>query len=213
MTAQAQQKLKDLLYSGKLKMDSNSVVRKTDDLSSKIDTTQKKGPEPEKAPVGQVAATAAVPVDSAKKAPAPAMASAAPAATVAPTTTTAETKETATPAEAAPEPAAPATTAPVKSNTKIWKEYSDALVGSLKTEVLTSKKIKKETYYITVGYEIGTDGQVSITNVTTAPENAILQEQVLQRISSAPPQLAPTLDSSNKPRKVKRVYNFTVTKE
>src|SRR5438309_2579036 len=35
------QSLKDLLYSGKLKMDSNSVVRKTDDLSTKIDTSHK----------------------------------------------------------------------------------------------------------------------------------------------------------------------------
>ena len=41
------QSLKDLLYGGKLKNDSNSVVRKTDDLSTKIDTTTKK-PEPAK---------------------------------------------------------------------------------------------------------------------------------------------------------------------
>jgi hypothetical protein len=41
--AQTQPKsLKDLLYSGKLKMDSTGVVRKTDDLSTKIDTTTKK---------------------------------------------------------------------------------------------------------------------------------------------------------------------------
>ena len=41
------QSLKDLLYGGKLKNDSNSVVRKTDDLSTKIDTSTKK-PEPAK---------------------------------------------------------------------------------------------------------------------------------------------------------------------
>ncbi|HYC27296.1 MAG TPA: hypothetical protein VEB42_00755, partial [Chitinophagaceae bacterium] len=35
------QSLKDLLYSGKLKKDSSGVIRKTDDLSSKIDTVQK----------------------------------------------------------------------------------------------------------------------------------------------------------------------------
>ncbi len=36
------QKLKDALFKGHLKLDSNNVVRKTDDLSAKIDTTTKK---------------------------------------------------------------------------------------------------------------------------------------------------------------------------
>src|SRR6476646_8127289 len=44
ITAEAQQKqsLKDLLYSGKLKRDSSGVIRSTDDLSTKIDTSTKK---------------------------------------------------------------------------------------------------------------------------------------------------------------------------
>ena len=37
--AQQKQSLKDLLYGGKLKLDSNSVIHKDDDLSAKIDTT------------------------------------------------------------------------------------------------------------------------------------------------------------------------------
>ena len=36
------QSLKDALYSGKLKSDTGTVVRKTDDLSTKIDTAKKK---------------------------------------------------------------------------------------------------------------------------------------------------------------------------
>ncbi|MES1224991.1 MAG: hypothetical protein ABUT20_56405, partial [Bacteroidota bacterium] len=44
VTANAQS-LKDLLYSGKLKSDTGSVVRKTDDLSTKIDTAKKKPAE------------------------------------------------------------------------------------------------------------------------------------------------------------------------
>jgi hypothetical protein len=99
-----------------------------------------------------------------------------------------------------------------KSNTKILKEYSDALVAALKTEVLSSKKVKKETYYFTVNYEIDITGAVSITNVTVSPENDFLLEQVKQRLSSAPPQLQPVLDN-NQPKKVKRRYNFTVTKD
>ena len=38
----AQQTLKDALYGGRLKNDSGSVIKKTDDIKSKIDTSQKK---------------------------------------------------------------------------------------------------------------------------------------------------------------------------
>lgn len=180
------QSLKDLLYGGKLKKDSSGVVRKTDDLQSKIDTAQKKQAEPEKpkpvgAPVtGQIeqggGSRPIVAADSASTEPSVTNAS------------------------------------PAKSNTKILKEYSDALVAALKTDVLSSKKVKKETYFFTMNYEIDINGAVSITSVTVSPENAFLLEQVQQRILSAPPQLQPVLDN-NQPRKVKRRYNFTVTKD
>src|ERR1044071_2454821 len=42
------QSIKDLLYGGKLKTDSGTVIRKGDDLSSKIDTSKKKPVETEK---------------------------------------------------------------------------------------------------------------------------------------------------------------------
>ncbi len=42
------QKLKDLLYTGKLKSDSGTVIRKDDDLSLKIDTGRKQPVDPEK---------------------------------------------------------------------------------------------------------------------------------------------------------------------
>lgn len=192
--AQAQkQSLKDLLYGGKLKMDSNSVIRKGDDLSSKIDTSTKKQAEPEKAK------PAVASVDSSTKKPNSDSVVAGIGVNInAATTTEAPVKETVT---------------PVKSNTKLWKEYSDSLVSSLKTEVLSSKKIKKETYYLMVDYEIGTDGQVSINGVTSTPENSFLQDQVKERMLAAPLQLAPAADSAGKPRKVKRKYSFTVTKE
>jgi hypothetical protein len=191
VTAKAQS-LKDLLYSGKLKMDSNSVIRKGDDLSSKIDTSSKKA-EPEKAK------TTAVPVDSSAK-KFNRQADSAASVDVKDSVVTSGTgiKDN---------------NAAVKSNNKIWKEYTDSLLSTLKTEVLTSKKIKKETYYLLVEYEIGTEGQVNITNVTSAPENSFLQAQVKDRLLLAPPQLNPVLDSAGKPRKVKRKYNFNVTKE
>ncbi len=51
VSANSQTKLKDLLYGGKLKMDSGSVIRKDDDLSTKIDTSTKKPVEQSKATV------------------------------------------------------------------------------------------------------------------------------------------------------------------
>lgn len=163
VTTQAQS-LKELLYGGKLKMDSNTVLRKTDDLKSRIDTAQKKPAEPAK-PVVAVAA-----VDSVKKVT-PQGDTVAVASSNNNTAVQADTAAAAAATVAAAAAAVPPPV-PVKTNTKIWKEYSDSLVASLTTEVLPSKKIKKETYYITVAYEIETTGQVNITNVTTTPENA-----------------------------------------
>lgn len=51
VAANSQTKLKDLLYGGKLKMDSGTVIRKDDDLSTKIDTSTKKPVEQPKAVV------------------------------------------------------------------------------------------------------------------------------------------------------------------
>lgn len=194
-TAVQAQKLKDLLYGGKLRSDSNTVVRKTDDLSTKIDTAQKK-------PVATAMAPTSVDTIS-RVTPSADVAVAGISDSVA-ADTVAKTEVAAVAGAAA---------APVKSNNRIWKEYTDSLANTLKAEVLPNKKIKKETYYLTVAYEINTDGQVSITNVTATPENALLQSQVKQRIEVAPPPLNPVLDSNGKPRKITRNYNFSVTKE
>lgn len=101
----------------------------------------------------------------------------------------------------------------VKSNTKIWKAYTDSLAISLKTELLNSKKIKKDTYYFTVEYEIGSNGATNVTNVVMTPENSFLISHVQQKLSDSPPQLTPVLNSAGQPQKVKRKHNFVVTKE
>ena len=195
------QKLKDLLYSGKLKLDSNSVVRKGDDLSTKIDTSTKKTPEPEKQQ------TVVAPPDATIK---KTDANVGVDANMGAITGVVIATDSATKSEAVvTETAAP----PVKSNTKIWKEYSDSLVKTLKAEVLPLKQIKKETYYLTVEYEIGTDGQVNVLSVVSDPENKFLQSEVQTRMELSVPRLAPTIDSTGKARKVKKRYNFSLTKE
>jgi hypothetical protein len=205
-TAKAQS-LKDLLYSGKLRNDSNTVVRKTDDLKSKTDSTDRKAAA-ERAASQTVVAV--IPGDSLKRAKLPADSNAAVAEgkSVAPAeaATVNDTSAT-TPAEAVVPPA------PVKTNSKIWKEYTESLVTTLKAEVLSNKKVKKETYYVLADYEIGADGKADLVNLTVSPDNAFLLEQVKQRLADNPPAFTPVVDSSNQPRKVKRKFNFYVTKE
>ena len=235
------QTLKDLLYSGKLKMDSNTVIRKTDDLSTKIDTTRKLAPvaDQTKTVVDQpkpIADTKSVTdaskqpqVNTQKVNPSTAPAVVAPTVvakdkvkTDAPVSnvTTTDSSSVAsdktvvvadTVAVVENTPAKPA--AAPRTNTKIWRDYTDSLTKDLKAGVLSSKKIKKGTYFIMVDYELGTDGIVSITNVTSEPGNDMLQAQVKEALESKPLQLAPYIDSSNAPKKVKRRYSFNITKD
>ena len=58
ITAKAQT-LKDALYGGKLKTDSGTVIKKGDDLSTKIDTSRKKPVEPEKTKLAVLTADSA----------------------------------------------------------------------------------------------------------------------------------------------------------
>lgn len=176
------QTLKDLLYKGKLKSDTGSVVRKTDDLSAKIDTTTKKPAEPEKVKpktivtdsignkqatmTDSVATTAAGPADNA---------------------------------------------ATVKDNNKLWKEFVDTVISTLNAEVMNGKKVKKGDYYVLVDYTIATDGQVTVTNVFVTPENKFLADQVKERLSISTPRLNPVLTSTGTARKTSKRYNFTLT--
>ncbi|MGZ8537174.1 MAG: hypothetical protein ACXWV9_02870 [Flavisolibacter sp.] len=191
------QTLKELLYSGKLKNDSNTVVRKTDDLSTKIDTAQKKKVEPAQQKVG----VPAIFGDTIKKTN--------PQTGTVSSETDGElvtVRETISKTEAAPTPPPPPA-APTKTTTRIWKEYTDSLVKVLQAEVMSNKKIKKETYFITADYDLDLDGKVTVTNVIVNPENGILAAAVTDRMQISPPQLAPV------PRKIKRKVNFTITKD
>jgi len=196
--AQEKQSLKDLLYGGKLKKDSTGVIRSTDDLSKKIDTSTKK--EAQAQPVKTSEPTATAQPDKNTVTPKPDIDPNIPAAAGVATATTATV-------------AAPANVAPVKTNTKLWKEYTDSLTKILQDEILKSKQIKKNTYYLMVDYGIETDGQVTFTNVTSTPENAFLQAQVKQIMDSTPFRLNPVTDSNNQAKKVKRKQQFVITKE
>jgi len=177
------QSLKDALYGGKLKTDSGTVIKKGDDLSSKIDTSKKKPVEPEKTKITAVAMDSSITKMAVQTDSAAIFVNKLDNNTVS------------------------------KDNNKIWKEFMDTVISTLKQEVMTSKKIKKGDYYVMVDYEIGLDGQVTVTNVFPSPENKYIQEQVKERLSIDTPRLNPVLSGNGKPRKVVKRNNFTITKE
>ena len=177
------QSLKDLLYKGKLKNDSNTVVRKTVDLSTKIDTGIKKPAEPVKT---------ITTIDVVKD------------------TSLAQTMSS--DSSATVEVKKDNAVNIVADNNKMWKSYMDSMVITFNTEVLPSKKVKKETYYVFVDYEIGVDGQINVNNIIITPENSYLQQEIKQRIMLTAPKLNPVLSSTGKPMKSKKRYNFTLTK-
>jgi hypothetical protein len=200
-------KLKDLLYGGKLKKDSSGVIRKTDDLTAKIDTSTKKEPEAEKSKT-----VVAVIPDTAQKnvlTPPSETGTAVVGSTNTNNAGTVITESANTIASgavvAAPLTTTATTAAPAKTNTKLWKEYSDSLTSFLKAEAFSSKQIKKETYFMSFDYEIGTDGLVTVNTVSSTPSNNYLQAQVKQFLDITPLKLNPVLDGSGQPKKTKRI--------
>lgn len=180
------QSLKDALFSGKLKSDSSKLIRKTDDLSKVIDTAARK------------------PVDSVKA-----------VKTMMATDSASATKSTLmNPGEPPVMETTGTDSKPVipKDNDEILKEFADTIISTLNTEVIPDRKIKSGSYFVLLNYEIGTDGQFAVNNVTVNPENSFLQEQVKERFNLFAPKMNPIFFNGN-PRKVLRKYNFTLSKK
>jgi hypothetical protein len=189
------QSLKDLLYGGKLRMDSNAVLRKTDDLNSRIDPNAK-----QRADSLAAIAAAAIPADTVVK-----TTTVAADGTVNTQTTTTVAGITTTTESTTPSIAG-------KTNTRLWKEYTDSLIVIMNEGLQNAKKIKAQTYSLTVTYDIETTGQVTVANVLATPESDLLQAMVKQQMEAMPLQLHPMLDGNNQPRKARRTQNFTFTK-
>ncbi len=202
MQAQSQS-LKDLLFSGKMKTDSGTVVRKGDDLKDKVDTvTKKPAPAPAATPApaaADKAKAAAANTDSVKT------------ATVPSAVQTPANTEAVKPAEEAA-PASPQAVA-TRDNNRIWKEFVDTVLGSIKAEVLSSKKIKKGDYSITIDYTINVDGSVTIGNIFVSPESGTIQEQLKERLGIDTPKLSPMVNTTGTARKVNKRYSTVLSKQ
>lgn len=202
------QSLKDALFSGKLKNDAGTVIRKGDDLSTKIDTATRKPP------VDSAVAKAAA-IDAPATGAIAATTGTPPVNSVAAGQEKKEVAATTTDSAAVTETAAvPETTvSKTANNNSVLKGFMDTLVSTLKTDVLPSKKLKEGSYLVLVSYAIETDGQLSFTDIFVSPENNFLQDQIKQRLAIDVPRLQPETTSTGKPRKVNKKYKFTLEKQ
>jgi len=78
-------------------------------------------------------------------------------------------------------------------NNKVWKKFVDEYTPVINSEMLTSKKIKKGGYTVTLEYEIGTDGIVTTKNIICDPKSEQLTELIRERMMSNAPKLAPQI--------------------
>ena len=76
-------------------------------------------------------------------------------------------------------------------NNRTWKKFVDEYTKIINTEMLTTKKIKKGGYTVTLEYEIGTDGVVSTKNIICDPKSESLVNLIQERMMPNAPQLAP----------------------
>jgi hypothetical protein len=183
------QSLKEALYSGRLKNDSNSTIRKGDTLKMRTD---------------QEEAVRKVKEDSVLKAIAVAEVAMSKADSAA-ATSLSLTSDPASPYALSSTPPAD----PGKENTRIWKLFIDNKMAEITPDILKSGKLKNGTYAVLIEYEIGTDGYVTANSISSDPKSSFLEEQVKLRIMNDAPNLYPVL-LNGKPRKQtkKQVLSF-----
>lgn len=200
-TSAKSQSLLDAIYSGKLKADTGAVLRKGDSLKIKENMAQKVVADSIRK--DSIAAAKAAAIERQNS-----IVSNSDAATTGTNTSiVSNTGADATSADAIPgEKTIP------KDNNKIWKAFIDSLSTTIKSEVLSSGKIKKGAYSVLINYEIKPDGQIGINSVASEPQSSFLDEQIKMRLTLDAPQLNPVLGTNGQPRTVARKQMLTFIK-
>ena len=209
------QSLKDALYGGKLKADTGAVIRKGDTAKIKENMAQKISED-------SVKMTQKISDDSMKVVQKEVQKAIDDSIrrehfeiekqkAMAAGQDTAAVVAAAIAAEKTAEAIATETSVP-KANNRTWKGYIDELNAAVKSEVLTSNKIKNGTYSVLIDYEIKTDGQVNIVNVASDPKNSFLEQQIKERLTFSAPQLAPVMGTNGKPRNAAKKQMLTFVK-
>jgi hypothetical protein len=182
------QSLKEALFGGKLKLDSGAVIRSNEDFSKKIDSVRR---VPVEQPKAQTTEANIIGYDSVGNALVMGKDSVAVTRNVAAGQENAEVS---------------------KDNNKVWKDYMDELITTVRTEVLPNKKVKNGTYSVLIEYEINVDGDVTVANISASPESSYLKEQIKQRMKLTAPKLNPLLGTNGKPRKALKKQTITLAK-
>jgi hypothetical protein len=197
------QSLLDAVYGGKLKADTGAVLRKGDSLKIKENMAQK------------------VIADSIRK---DSIAAAKTAVVIEKQNASVSFKDTAagkntdaaitanTTAVVPPGESMPVEKATPKDNNKIWKTFIDSLTNTIKSEVLSSGKIKKGAYSVLINYEIKPDGQININSVASDPQSSFLDDQIKLRLTLDAPSLNPVLGTNGQPRTVAKKQMLTFVK-
>ena len=97
-------------------------------------------------------------------------------------------------------------------NNRTWKKFVDEHTKIINTEMMTSKKIKKGDYTVTLEYEIGTDGVVTTKNIICDPKSETLANMIQETMMSNAPKLAPQV-VNGAPRKSSKRQILIFTKE
>jgi len=200
-TSAKSQSLLDAIYSGKLKADTGAVLRKGDSLKIKENMAQKVVADSIRK--DSIAAAKAAAIERQNS-----IVSNSDAATTGTNTSIVSN----TGADATSAGAMPAEKTIPKDNNKIWKAFIDSLSTTIKSEVLSSGKIKKGAYSVLINYEIKPDGQIGINSVASEPQSSFLDEQIKMRLTLDAPQLNPVLGTNGQPRTVARKQMLTFIK-
>jgi hypothetical protein len=209
------QSLKEALYGGKLKADTGAVIRKGDSAKIKESMAQKMSDDSlkmaQKISDDSMKVVQKMIADSIRREE---LAIEKQKAIAAGLDTTAIVAAAASVGIASSTPGDPsvAENAIPKDNNKIWKTYIDELNAAVKSEVLTSNKVKNGTYSVLIDYEIKTDGLVNIVNVASDPKNSFLEQQIKDRLTFSAPQLNPVLGTNGKPRTAAKKQMLTFVK-
>lgn len=201
------QSLKEALFGGKLKSDTGAVIRQGDSAKIKESMAQKIAEDSvkavEKITADSIKAAEKMIADSIRRE----------TIAVEKAKAIAEGRDTtAIVAALSAEEKKPEEKSIPKDNNKIWKSFIDSLITTVKSEVITSGKIKNGAYSVLIEYEIKPDGQVGINNVASDPKNAFLEQQIKDRLILSAPQMNPVMGTNGKPRTVARKQMLTFTK-
>jgi hypothetical protein len=201
-TTAKSQSLLDAIYSGKLKADTGAVLRKGDSLKIKENMAQKVIADSiRKDSIAAAKTAAAIEKQNASvsnRDTTVAGASTSTAGNVNTDVTSAETM--------------PAEKTIPKDNNKIWKAFIDSLSTTIKSEVLSSGKIKKGAYSVLINYEIMPNGQININSVASDPQSSFLDDQIKMRLTLDVPLLHPVLGANGQPRTVAKKQMLTFVK-